>query len=226
MNTFLWDVDGVFVDTERLHFEAWRELLKKLGGSHELTLDEYAHCAGRNSRENTSLLCGAMGITPDFEKINPIRRAIYENLRKKEIPIIERNIALIRALKREFQSAKFIAVSAATRLEIEENLAAAKIRDIFNDIISFEQDPTIQRKPKPDIYLFALKKHQSEVSECIAFEDSASGVLAAITAGIFCIALPNNFTKNQNFGQAAFVISSEEKVDVVINKLIPKLNTG
>lgn len=219
MRTFFWDVDGVFVDTERLHFEAWRELFRRVGGTRALTVAEYSPCAGRQSYENMAMLCRLMGVPEQHETYNPIRRAIYASLRSHGIPTLPRNIALAKTIATQHDPHQFIAVSAAPRREIEENLTAASVRHLFKDIISFEDDPSIRRKPHPDLYLFALKKHGLAGKDVLAFEDSASGVMAATTAEIRCIALANDFTKEQDFEKAVIVAYPEESAEMIAKKM-------
>jgi beta-phosphoglucomutase-like phosphatase (HAD superfamily) len=46
-------------------------------------------------------------------------------------------------------------------------------------------------KPDPDIFLLASHRMNIDPSKCIVFEDSPNGVLAAKSAGCFCVAIPD-----------------------------------
>lgn len=62
-----------------------------------------------------------------------------------------------------------------------------------------------QKKPAPDIYLWALERLQLPPSECIALEDSANGLRASLSAGIRTFITTNRYTRNHDFTGAAAV---------------------
>ncbi len=204
----LWDVDGVFVDTEKLHFEAWNGALRPFGKN--LTLEEYIPLIGRGGEENALTICALKGISCNQDKFRADRRATYKELRKNGIPLIGENIQFIKNFVSEFPQIRHAAVSSEQKLQIEENLRAARIDNFFEIIVSYEDDPNLKRKPEPDMYLYTLKKLGVNAEECVVFEDSASGVMAATSAKIKCVALPNEFTKNHNFATATFIIPPGE----------------
>jgi beta-phosphoglucomutase-like phosphatase (HAD superfamily) len=76
---------------------------------------------------------------------------------------------------------------------------------------------TLPLTPKPYIYQLAAQNLGIDPRECIVFEDSNAGVEAAFTAGIDVIAVPNEFTKNQDFSHAVRVTKFN---DVDINTLL------
>jgi beta-phosphoglucomutase-like phosphatase (HAD superfamily) len=67
-------------------------------------------------------------------------------------------------------------------------------------------------KPEPDVYLEALKRLGTDGAGCVAFEDSEAGVIAAKTAGLFTVAVPNGHTRNQNFDTADSKLASLREV--------------
>jgi len=205
----LWDVDGVFVDTEKLHFEAWNKMLSQFGKN--LGLAEYIPLVGRDGKENAETIHVLKGISCDKEQFRADRRTIYKRLREKDIPLIKENIELVKSFVSEFPRIRHAVVSSEQKIQIGENLRAAEIDNLFELIVSYENHPDLKRKPAPDMYLYALKKLGANPEECLVFEDSASGVAAATSAKIKCVALPNEFTKNHNFSAAAFIIFPGEK---------------
>lgn len=63
------------------------------------------------------------------------------------------------------------------------------------------------KKPAPDIYLYVLEQLQLSPSECLVFEDSAPGLQAAIQAGLTTIVTVNDYTQDQDFTGAGFVVN-------------------
>jgi HAD superfamily hydrolase (TIGR01509 family) len=63
-------------------------------------------------------------------------------------------------------------------------------------------------KPAPDLYLSALEKLHVRGNEAVAFEDSATGIASAHAAGLWCVAVPNESTSEQDFSQAHLRLKS------------------
>jgi HAD superfamily hydrolase (TIGR01509 family) len=64
------------------------------------------------------------------------------------------------------------------------------------------------KKPAPDIYLLALERLGVAAAECIVVEDSRNGLLAATAAGMTTVITVNDYTRDEDFSQAALVVSS------------------
>ncbi|MBX4200302.1 HAD family phosphatase [Candidatus Parcubacteria bacterium] len=205
IEALLWDIDGVFVDTEEIHFRSWQWLLEQEGKT--LTLEEYIPCVGHTGTENIQRLAWLKGISGDLEAKRLLRRQKFEELRKDGAPIIEENIEFLKNFKKEFPNLKYTIVSAASKSDIKINLETAKISEFFQDIISFEENGGMKRKPYPDMYILALDHLNLPASKCIAFEDTESGIISAAEAGIHTVALPNHLTESQDFSRASMVIS-------------------
>lgn len=62
-------------------------------------------------------------------------------------------------------------------------------------------------KPAPDVYTLCMNELKIDPANCIAVEDSSSGLAAALSAGIQCVAFPNEFTAGQNFEGASEVVT-------------------
>jgi HAD superfamily hydrolase (TIGR01509 family) len=65
-----------------------------------------------------------------------------------------------------------------------------------------------RKKPDPESYLLALEKLRLPPQDCIAVEDSASGLKAAVAAGLTTLVVQNEDTAGQNFSAAALVVDS------------------
>ena len=68
-------------------------------------------------------------------------------------------------------------------------------------------------KPHPDAFLRAAEKMRVEPAQCIVIEDAEKGILAAHSAGMKCIAVPNEHTADNDFSKATLVVDSLERVD-------------
>lgn len=141
------------------------------------------------------------------------RRKKFEELREEGLPILEENIKLLKNFVHDFPHLIQVVVSAASKADIERNLKAAGINNLFTEIISFEENGGMKRKPAPDMYLLALERLGLSAAECLAFEDTESGILSATAAGIRAVALPDRLTAEQNFSPASLILQSGLRKD-------------
>ena len=71
-----------------------------------------------------------------------------------------------------------------------------------------------QAKPAPDLFVAAVAGLGVHPEEAVAFEDSAHGVTAALAAGLWCVAVPNEVTRTLDFGDAHLLVTSLEQVSL------------
>ena len=63
------------------------------------------------------------------------------------------------------------------------------------------------KKPAPDIYHYVIKRLELKPGNCLVVEDSDNGLDSAIAAGLTTVVTVNNYTAQQDFSQAALVVS-------------------
>jgi len=80
----------------------------------------------------------------------------------------------------------------------------------WDAICTADRDPA-RAKPRPVLYLEALELLDVAAREAVAFEDSPNGVLAAKAAGVFCVAIPNEVTRDLGLAEAG--------ADIVLDSL-------
>lgn len=207
----IWDVDGVLVDTEPLHWQAWERLFQELG--HLITREQYLPLAGYGGHENLAHLCRRTGIPYDPETHMARRWTIYGEIRQQGVPPITANTALVREFAQRYPEIRQAAASSSRRSDVLENLTHAKVVELLPLVICADDRPGIRRKPAPDLYLLAVERLGVPAQNCLAFEDSEAGVLAAKAAGCRCVALPHSFTLHQDFTAADLVIPPGEPRD-------------
>ena len=86
-----------------------------------------------------------------------------------------------------------------------ENTLGAESLDWFEVIAAGDMVP--QKKPAPDIFEYALAHLKLPPENCLAFEDTNNGLLSAMQAGLKTVITVNDYTRQQDFSQAALVIS-------------------
>lgn len=213
----IFDCDGTLVDSEFMHYSAWRQTL--LNQNYDLTLEEYGFCIGR-----PDALCAqffAEKIHHCAHKLLKEKNQHFHKMHLLGFPAIQPTVDFVRHLsqRKHELNIKLGVASAANKDEILRNLNHLEIETHFDVVISGQDDlagygnPEDVNKPAPYIYLHASKLLGVSPSDCVAIEDSHIGVTAAVKAGCITIAVPNRFTQRQDLSHANLKIESFAGMD-------------
>jgi putative hydrolase of the HAD superfamily len=209
LRAFIFDFDGLIVDTETAIYQAWREVYADHG--QELELATYADCVGSDHGQFDPMqhLDGLLGRSLDWGALAPQKEArIRELLTHQEtLPGVRELLAL--AAEQGIVCA--VASSSSlnwvggwlTKLELGHHFEVVRTRDHVERI-----------KPHPDLFLAAAGGLDVPPANAIVFEDSENGLRAAQAAGIHCVAVPNEITAAGAFEGAALRIDSLADVDL------------
>lgn len=206
LKAVIFDLDGVIVDSEPLHFEAHKKALQGFGIV--LTLEDYMEfgvaMGDRNLYEKEA---EKFNINIKKEEIAPIKKAVYKKIfEKKAVP----RPGIIDLLGKLHAKYALAIASSGSYDSVDFVLAALNLKKYFKVVVT--GDDVEKVKPNPDIYNKAMEMLGVSKEECIAIEDSETGMLAAKNAGIRCVAVPCDFTKNQDFLQADWIFGSLEEI--------------
>lgn len=186
MKAFLFDLDGVLVDTAHYHFLAWKQVCDTLGI--EFTKKDNEKLKGIDRRNSLRLLLklGDMDLSPEeFEaylvKKNEIYMEMIEELGPKDL--FEGVLSLFKALNEK--NIKIGLGSASKNAKMILN--KLEISDYFDAIV--DGNMTTQGKPDPQVFLLNADILGVEVNDCTVLEDSEAGVDAAITANMKVIGI-------------------------------------
>jgi HAD superfamily hydrolase (TIGR01509 family) len=213
----LFDFDGLLVDTESPSRLGWEELYREHG--HELPLDEWATLVGTigASFDPFAHLETLVGQPLDRDELMSRRRAReFELIDLEDLrPGVEDYLE--EASGRGLRTA---VVSSSSVDWIERNLRRLDRLDHWDAIVAADGD-TSRAKPRPTLYLEALRLLGLRADEAVAFEDSPNGVRAAKAAGLFCVAVPNPVTATLALDEADVVVESlaELPFDELVGRL-------
>lgn len=182
----LFDMDGLILDTEKLYTRFWQEAANALG--YPMTREQAIGMRSLN-RE-----IGAAKLQSYFDK--PID---YETVRNKRIELmsayIDREGVEAKPGIHEllfFLKEKGIKTAIATSSPIERTvkyLTSVGLENAFDELISGYM--VKKGKPHPDIYLLAAEKLGLKPQECLALEDSQSGLLSCSRAECYPVMIPD-----------------------------------
>lgn len=95
---------------------------------------------------------------------------------------------------------RLVVVTGANRMQFNAAHSNQAIRHFFDRIFTIEDYP--KEKPDPAPYLTALSQLSLKPSECLAVEDTSSGLASATAAGIDCAVIPHDLTHQHDFAAA------------------------
>jgi HAD superfamily hydrolase (TIGR01509 family) len=203
IRAFLFDFDGLILDTELPSRAAWQRVYEEHG--HELPLGRWAEGIGTHGGfEPIEHLEELVGAPLERERIDATRQA--HELSLIEAEELRPGIAEYLA-EAERRGLKRAIVSSSSRAWIDLHLARLE-QDVGWDGIVTADDDDSRAKPRPDLYLEALALLEVGAAEAVAFEDSPNGVRAAQAAGIFCVAVPNEATRDLGLEDADLLLGS------------------
>ncbi len=215
LKAVIFDMDGVLIDSEPLHYEANRLLLKREFNI-ELDYEYYKQYIGSTVTylwEKTKKDFVTAGYSELESYDATILRNMADEIKEELINTqgymkIEGAAEFVRSLKGHYR----LAVASSSYLKnIERNVNNLGITDCFNKLVSGTQ--VASPKPSPDIFLEAAIRLGVSPNECIVVEDSENGVKAAKAAGMACIGFINENSGNQNLSQADYLFESFDSID-------------
>lgn len=206
LNGILFDADGTLFDTEGMHFQAWADVLKKYGAS--LSRKEYLKYAGKSGPDIELALISAYGLDAmEGDIMSKKRELVRQRFAASPVPLMPYAEEAVRFF--HLHAMKLAAVSGSSQEELDLKMSMSHLSDFFTCKIAVSG--RIRGKPHPDLYRKALEILDLKSGQCIAFEDTRTGVQAAKAANLFTIAVPNEFTKGQDFSNADKVFGSMEE---------------
>lgn len=172
---YLFDFDGVLVDTMPAHFASYREALEEVGVP--LDRERFYYQAGMTGREQIRYFCLQAGVQADVERIYARKNELAPRHRHLVTPIPE-NLALLHALRAAgFKTAIASGSSRPSILPVMERFG------IEVDAVVSSEDVT-RGKPHPDLFLEAAARLGAVPQLCTVVEDSEVGIQAAQAAGM------------------------------------------
>ncbi|MEQ1886618.1 MAG: HAD family phosphatase [Bryobacteraceae bacterium] len=173
---FIFDMDGVVVDSMPVHEIAWTKYLESLG------IDPGDVAARMHGRRNDEIVMDFLGKTADLSEVEEHGAAKERLYRKMMQEILTDQLVpgVVTFLTRA-QSVPMAVASNAERPNIDFVLDGAGLRRFFRVIVDGSE--VARPKPAPDIYLRAAQDLGLAPENCIVFEDSPVGITAAREAG-------------------------------------------
>lgn len=190
LDALIFDMDGVLVDTEPLHFRAWEMTMEAVSPatmaveeSRRAFRKERERLTGMASLEIAREIVRVFDVPVRVEDLLSRKRAIYRGLVAEDLGLFP---GLTEELGR-WDGLPMALVTSASRGEADFMMSHIGVADRFDPVIT--ADDVKQSKPAPDCYLLAAVRLGKRPADCVVIEDSAPGIRSALNAGARVIAI-------------------------------------
>tara|TARA_X000000368_G_C23057048_1_gene724468 strand:- start:1084 stop:1734 length:651 start_codon:yes stop_codon:yes gene_type:complete len=186
LKAFIFDLDGVIVDTAKYHFKSWKIIAKKIGFKLSKTQNELLKGVSREESLNKVLNWGGISIdrlekNKYLEEKNQLYKGFINNLNHMDIlPGVNKLINFAR------NNNIPIALGSASK-NAHRILEKLGIKNKFKVII--DGNLTSKSKPHPEVFLRGAEILGINPKNIIVFEDSIAGIEAANKAKMISIAV-------------------------------------
>lgn len=189
MKAFLFDLDGVLVDTAHYHYLAWKQVCDSLCIEFNKHDNEKLKGIDRRNSLRILLKLGDMELSSEefegwLKKKNEIYMVMIEELGPKDL--FKGVLPLFKALKEKNIKIGLGSASKNAKLILNK----LEISDYFDAIV--DGNMVTQGKPDPQVFLLNADMLGVDVNNCTVLEDSEAGVDAAITANMKVIGIGND----------------------------------
>lgn len=183
---FIFDLDGVIVDTAKYHYLAWQKIAEKLGIEFTPHHNEKLKGVSRVRSLEIILELGKISATDQEKQLwltqkNDDYLSYLTDIDSSEIlPGVMPILSHLETLKQP------IALGSASK-NARPILEKTGIIDLFDAIV--DGNDVSQAKPDPEVFLVAARKLNLVPEDCIVFEDSEAGIQAANIAGMISVGI-------------------------------------
>ena len=209
IQTVIFDMDGIIVDTEPVHRYAYFQQFSELGI--DVTEEMFTSFTGTSTRNTFQRVKDIFQLEHDVEAMIERKRTIFNDAfdNKKDLELLPGVEDLIKDFHQK--GMQLILASSASKVTIERVFNRFKLHDYFTHKVSGEDFP--KSKPHPAIFEFAATLSIAPKENCIIIEDSTNGIKAAKAAGIFCVAYNSFHSKDQDLSEADLVINHFNEIN-------------
>lgn len=230
LQAVVFDCDGILVDTEPLHYQAFQEVLRPLGlgFDYERYLDRYIGFDDRDAfreafREGSRALSSDVLEQLMLQKADTLQRLVEKGL--KSFPGV---VELVRELAGK--GVPLAVASGALRQEVILFVSALGLRDAFQIVVA--ADDVVRSKPDPETYVLAVERLSALMSGallsprfCVAIEDTVTGIQSARSAGLVVLGVTNSYSVEELKPHADCVVASLDEVgEDMLRRLVQEAN--
>jgi len=212
---FIFDLDGVIVNTAKYHFFAWRKLANSIDIYFSEEQNEQLKGISRIRSLEKILEWGNKTLSEDkFMELMARKNNDYLNYidNMDETEILPDVTKILTYLKQQNQP---IALGSASK-NARAILKRVKLIEQFDAIV--DGNDVTKAKPNPEVFLNAASSLQINAEDCVVFEDSVAGIQAANKADMISVGIGNSsILKEADFVFNDFTEISDEFIEELMH---------
>ncbi len=188
MRAFIFDLDGVIVDTARLHYQAWKELANSLG--FDFTPQDNERLKGVSRMRSLEILLEIGGL--EFSEEEKLKLAERKNNRYRQLIMLLTPDDMLPGAKEFLDRSRALGLKLALASASKNTpliLERIGLQDFFDTVV--DGNRVTKAKPDPEVFLVAANDLQVPPQECVVFEDAVAGIEAARRAGMKTVGIGN-----------------------------------
>lgn len=188
----IFDFDGTIADTNRLHAAAFDKVFEELGVAHF----SYETYMGRKTSEVFREVLRAERLScseTEIERLVSLKQGLARGLMASQLTAYEGAAEVIERL--QANGTILIVATSSSRAGVTLALNKLGLLDRFLHVVT--GDDVKEAKPSPDIYRQALELACVNPEEAVVIEDSVSGAVAGMRAGIEVLIVNNDELRDQ-----------------------------
>ena len=208
----IFDMDGVIVDNHQWHFEAYIEFGKR--HNLKITREEFGNYFGTSNHFIMKSIFGENISEEEIIAFSEEKESIYREMYQPFIKPVQGLQAFL-----QYASKHRIPVALATAAPSENvkfTLQETGLESYFNVIT--DASMVSRAKPDPQVYLITATKLGVQPSECIVFEDSVPGIMAAQNAGMRVVGMATTHKPEELLKYVNEIILNFENAESLITK--------
>jgi len=186
LKLFIFDLDGVIVDTAKYHYLAWKKLANELG--FEFTKEQNELFKGVSRKRCLEILLDIGDVEATQEQFDRWMVEKNEDYLKyiEDMDASEILPDVIKVLDYLKDKKILLALGSASK-NAKPILEKVKLLPYFDAIV--DGTDVAKAKPDPEVFLIAAQKMDAKPENCIVFEDAVAGIQAANNAGMTSIGI-------------------------------------
>ena len=204
IETIIFDLDGVIIDSEPIHFSVEKELFREFDV--DVSYEKHMSFVGNSSKN----------MWAEVKKLGKIKYSVEELVRINEEKYLQylnniKDIEPIPGVKEIINEVynnklNLVIASSSSRIIINTVIHKFNLTQYFSVVISGAE--LTNSKPDPEIFNLASELTKTDPKRCLVIEDSGNGIKAAKLAGMKCIAFKNPNSGKQDLSLADLVIDN------------------
>jgi HAD superfamily hydrolase (TIGR01509 family) len=210
----IFDLDGLMADSEPLAEWSWNQVLTRYG--HQMDQQTFRDVLGMRVADSSRFICERFRLPISAEEAMAERDQLFLEAVPTRLQARPGLYSLLDELV-----ARDLPLGVATSGHRRYVTLALQTLGLESRFQAIARGDEVERgKPAPDVFLLAAERLGISPDSCLALEDAPLGVESAVTAGMVCLAVPNERTPPPHFSSAYCIFPSLNEVREALGDLL------